>query len=171
MRISRRLCRIAVVIALLGAACAQPSPSRQPIGALRLSQVADQGDAERRSSMQLVLRGLESDADARPHEAISDYQMALRVDPGNPYAYLALARQHAYGRTPERALAFLDKAESLLRAQGAWAPPVEAQVVGLRGAALSSMGRPDDAAPLLERARTIDPWVWNDGALGAAELR
>ncbi len=99
MRISRRLCRIAVVIALLGAACAQPSPSRQPIGALRLSQVADQGDAERRSSMQLVLRGLESDADARPHEALSDYQTALRVDPGNPYAYLALARQHAYGRT------------------------------------------------------------------------
>jgi tetratricopeptide (TPR) repeat protein len=171
VRRSNGLRRIAAAVALLGAACAPVSFPGQPVGALRLSQVADQGDAERRSSMQLVLRGLESDADARPHEALSDYQTALRVDPGNPYAYLALARHHVYGRTPERALDFLDKAESLLRAQGAWAPPVEAQVVGLRGAALSFMGRPGDAAPLLERARTIDPWVWNDGALGAAELR
>jgi tetratricopeptide (TPR) repeat protein len=165
------LLRIAAAATLLGVACAPVSFPGQPIGALRLSQVAEDGDAERRSSMQLVLRGLDSDADARPHEALADYQTALRVDPGNPYAYLALARHHVYGRTPERALDFLDKAESLLRAQAAWAPPVEAHILGLRGAALSSLGRADDAAPLLKRARSIDPWVWNDGALGAAELR
>lgn len=171
MRIDRGVCRIALTFVVLASACAPVPSPQQPLGGLRLSQVAGQGDAERRSSMQLVLRGLDSDADMRPHEALADYETALRVDPGNPYAYLALARHRVYGRSPARALDFLDKAESLLRAQGQWSAPVEAHVVGLRGAAFAAMGRTEDAAPLLERARSIDPWVWSDGALAAAELR
>ena len=121
--------------------------------------------------MQLVLQGLDADADLRRGEARADYGNALRVDPSNPYAYLALARHHVAGPTPERALAHLDRAESLLRAQRAWSPAVEAHVVGLRGAALMEMGRTREAQPLLDRARELDPAAWGDGRLAALELR
>jgi len=117
------------------------------------------------------LTGVDADADAQPDLARGDYENALRVDPSNPYAYLALARSHVAGPTPMRAFDFADKAESLLRAEGAWNPRVEAHVVGLRGAAYAASGRREQAEPLLARARSLDPWAWNDGNLAASELR
>lgn len=140
-------------------------------GSLRLSEIAGRGDPQRRSSMQLVLQGLEADADLRSAQALSDYGNALRVDPSNPYAYLALARHHVSEGAPERALAHLDRSESLLRVQQELTPRVEAHLLGLRGAALAEAGRGREAEPLLARARELDPWTWGDGRLAALELR
>jgi len=147
---------------------ASVAPAPQP---LRLSDLADEGDAERRTSMRLVLQGLDADADGRPELALGGYQSALRVDPSNPYAYLALARHHLHGASPERALSFLDQASALLAAQGALSPRVEPHLEGLRGAALLAGGRSAEARPHLARARTLAPQAWNDGSLSARELR
>lgn len=153
-----------VACAPLGA----PIRGAQP---LRLSELLDEGDAERRSSQSLVVQGLEADADARPDEALGDYLSALRVDPGNPWAYLALARQQVDGPAPARALAHLDKCESLLDAEARRSPRVQAHLVGIRGAALAANGQRREAEPMLSRARELAPAVWSDGALSADELR
>ena len=136
-----------------------------------LTEVAQEGDAARRASMRLVLRGLDEDQALRPAQALALYERALQVDPNNPFAYLALARHHADGEDPQRALAFLDKAEALL-AHSEWrSPGLEADLVGIRGAALYASGRIPSALPLLERARHLSPTVWNDARLDASELR
>lgn len=163
---------LAASLALLLAACAPlrgPAPAR--VEPLRLSELRDEGDPERRTSLRLVLRGLDADALGRRGEALADYESALRIDPTNPWVYLALARHHAAGTRPERALAFLDQTDALLDAQGAFSPRVEAHVVGLRGAVLVAEGRGVEGLPLLERARELAPAVWSDGHLAARELR
>lgn len=166
--------RILVALALVGAvgACAPLRPPA-PVAPepLHLSELAGRGDAQRRSSLELVLQGLDADATGRPHAARADYENALRIDPTNPWAYVALARHHVAGTTPQRALDFLDQARALLEGQGAWSPRAEAHVVGLRGAALVASGRGPEGLPLLERARELSPTVWSDGHLDARELR
>lgn len=162
---------LALVALLALAACA---PLGAPVGGaqpLRLSELLDDGDPERRSSQALVVQGLDADADARPDEALGNYLSALRVDPGNPWAYLALARQQVDGPAPARALAHLDKCESLLDAQTLRSPRVQAHLVGLRGAALAANGQRREAEPLLAQARELAPSAWSDGALSAGELR
>jgi tetratricopeptide (TPR) repeat protein len=141
------------------------------VQALRLSEVAGDGDATRRASTRLVLQGLDADAAARPLEAVRLYERALQVDATNPWAYLALARYHAEEGTASLTFSYLDKAEALLGAQRALSPQVEPHLVGLRGEALLATGRAADAAPLLERARLLSPSVWDDGHLAPAELR
>jgi tetratricopeptide (TPR) repeat protein len=138
---------------------------------LRLSELLDEGDPERRSSLALVVQGLDADDDGRPDDAVGDYLSALRVDPGNPWAYLALARHQAEGPAPGRALAHLDKCEALLGAEGLRTRRVEPHLVGLRGVALAASGQRREAEPLLRRAQELGPAVWADGALSAAELR
>jgi tetratricopeptide (TPR) repeat protein len=163
---------LAVLLALGLLACAPlRGPMFGPRGAVRLSELADEGDAERRTSMRLVIQGLDAAAQGLPDQERAEYENALRVDPSNPYAYLALARHHVSGTSPERAFDFLDKTSALLEAQGAYSPRVEAHLAGLRGEALVATGRPSDAMPYLARARELDPWVWNDGHLAAEELR
>jgi tetratricopeptide (TPR) repeat protein len=103
--------------------------------------------------------------------ALDFYQRALQVDPGNPWAYLALARHHAEGLEPSRALAFLDQAEAILEVQDALSPGAEAHLAGLRGAVLQELGHSDEARPYLQRARTLAPSVWSDGRLSADELQ
>ena len=51
-----------------------------------------------------------------------------------------LARHHAEGIEPERAFAFLDRADALLGQESQVPPGVEAHMVGLRGAALRAAG-------------------------------
>ena len=121
--------------------------------------------------MRLVLRGLDEDQTLRPAPALSLYERALQVDPNNPFAYLALARHHAAGPDPQRALAFLDKAEALLGHSEGLPPGLEADLVGIRGSALYASGRIPSALPLLERARHLSPTVWSDARLDASELR
>ncbi len=171
---SRTAATRALVFALATAfalGCASFGSLRLSPDSLRLSEVADAGDPERRSSMQLVLQGLGDDADMQSARALSSYENALRVDPSNPYAYLALARHYVYGPDPERALPYLDKCRTLLHAQGAWSPRVEAHVEGVRGAALVASGRPREGRAHLERARALDSWAWGDEYLAASELR
>ena len=137
----------------------------------RLTDVAEEGDAARRASMRLVLEGLDEDQALRPPRALALYERALQVDPNNPFAYLALARHHVDGADPQRALAFLEKADVLLAHSDWRSPGLEADLVGIRGAALYASGRVVDAIPLLERARQLSPTVCDDARLDASELR
>ncbi len=133
---------------------------------LSLSRVAGEGDPARRASMRLVMGGLESDGEGRGVEASSRYQRALQVDPTNPYAWLALARQEVFEGDAERGLAHLDKARALLGAD----ERATAHLVGLRGAALVALGQPRLGEPFLQEARQLAPVVWGDGKLDASEL-
>ena len=121
--------------------------------------------------MRLVLGGVDEDQALRPAQALALYERALQVDPNNPFAYLALARHHVDGADPQRALAFLDKADALLAQSDRRSPGLEANLVGIRGSALYASGRVDSALPLLERARRLSPTVWDDARLDAWELR
>ena len=115
-----------------------------------------------RSSIRRATSSLWDDA-----EASSLYERALQVDPTNPYAWLALARQEVFEGDPERGLAQLDKAEALLGSDETAA----AHLAGIRGAALLAVGQPEMAEPFLREARERAPELWVDGKLDAAELR
>jgi tetratricopeptide (TPR) repeat protein len=121
--------------------------------------------------MRLILTGLAEDQELRPAQALALYERALQVDPNNPFAYLALARHHVDGEDPERALAFLDKADVLLANSDWQSPGLEADLVGIRGSALYASDHIESALPLLERARSLAPAVWDDARLDAYELR
>jgi len=145
-----------------------PGATVQPV---RVSEVVVAGDPARRASLRIVLNGLDADASQQTARALGTYEEALRVDPTNPYAYLALARHHAEGPDPEWALSFLDKADALFRTEGGLPPRVEPHLVGLRGQALYASGHVDAGLPYLERAWDLAPDVWGDGRLSAEELR
>lgn len=160
--------RLLVAVAALSFGCALPSLEPEP--SFRLSSLGQSGDPARRASTRLLLVGLGHDAQGLPSKALSQYERALQVDPNNPYAYLVLARHHAEGVEPSRALAFLDRADALL-GQEAYVPPgVQAHMVGLRGVVLRASGRADAGHPLLARARALDPDAWSDARLSAREL-
>jgi len=164
--------KAALVLGLLAAlaalACRTPGggafPGEQP---LRLSQVVGAGDAARRASMRLVMAGLDADESGRAAEASSQYERALQVDPNNPYAWLALARQEVFEGDPDRGLAHLDKAQALLGSD----ETVAAHLAGIRGAGLAAVGQRSLAAPFASEARARAPDVWADGKLDASELR
>lgn len=116
--------------------------------------------------MRLVMGGLDSARGGRGAEASARYQRALQVDPTNPYAWLALARQEIFEGDPDRGLAHLDKARALLGTD----ERATAHLVGLRGAGLVALGRPGLGQPFLEEARQLAPAIWGDGKLDASEL-
>ncbi len=156
-------------IALVGG-CA--GPTRAPRGAaLRISEMDQLGDAQRRLSMQVVVEGLDAEIASTPQRALSRYQRAIQIDPGNPFSYLVLARYYAATADPERTLEHLDRAQSLLDPDGTLYRGAEPHLRGLRGRALAEAGRPMDAWPLLEDARRLAPSVWGDGRLDASESR
>lgn len=178
MRIDARARRLlsgllAIALAFALSACAlrgTPAPP-ETVESMRLSEVVNVGDPARRASLRLVLDGLEADASGQSDRALSQYEEAIGIDPTNAYAYLAIARHHADGDDPEWALSFLDKADSLFRAEGGVSPRVAPLLVGLRGQALYASGDVDAGLPLLEQAWTLSPDVWSDGRLSASELR
>lgn len=153
---------------VLASGCASRGTPSAEAGALHLSEV-DAGDPTRRASLRLVLDGLEADAAGRERQGTGYYERALQIDPTNPYAYLALARRELESGDPRRALDTLDRCERLLDAEGARSPGADAHLFGLRGAALSALGR--DGRPDLDRAARLAPSVWDDGRLDAWELR
>lgn len=160
-------------MAFVATACALrlpglPSTRVEP---LRISEIVDVGDPARRASLRIIVNGLEADASNLTQRALGTYEEALRVDPTNPWAYLAIARHHAEADDPEWALSFLDKADALFRAEGPLSPRVESHLIGLRGQALYASGEVDLGASYLERAWDMAPDVWTDGRLSAAELR
>ncbi len=136
-----------------------------------IRDVAHDGDAARRASMRLVLRGLDDDVRRHPQSAISRYERAIQVDPNNPYAFLTLARHEIEFGSPQRALAYLDKTDALLSVEAGVSPAAQLTARGLRGAALRAAGRRERAAPLLDEAREAWPAAWEDGFLDARELR
>ena len=156
-------------IALVGG-CA--GPTRAPRKAvLRIAEIDHLGDARRQASTRLVVEGLDAEMASTPQRALSRYQRAIQIDPGNPFAYLALARYYAAIADPERALEHLDRVQSLLDPDGVLYRRAEPHLRGLRGRALAEAGRPADAGPLLAEARRLAPSVWGDGRLDASELR
>lgn len=170
-------CRVQLLIGALCvmqlAGCAlrfasRPDVTRDPV---RISELVAVGDPARRASLRIVLNGLDADMASNSDRALGTYEEALRVDPTNPYAYLAIARHHAGSSDPEWALSFLDKADALFRAEGGPSPRVEPHLVGLRGQALYASGQVDAGLPYLEQAWALAPEVWTDGQLSAAELR
>jgi len=138
---------------------------------VRISDLVDEGDPQRRASLRLVDDGLSADAQGQPARAQARYERALQVDATNPYAYLAIARHHVEEQDPLRALQFLDRADSLLRMNGDLPLEVEVHLLGLRGGALYDSGRVEEGVELLDRARKLSPRIWGDGALRAEELR
>jgi tetratricopeptide (TPR) repeat protein len=160
-----------VLFAALVAAGCTYAPVLRPAPALHIEDVASEGDETRRASVRLVVEGLRADEAGRSERARGLYQRALQVDSGNPYAYLALARQSVARGESELALEYVARAEDLLDADGLRTPGVEPHLEGLRGAALSLSDAGDRGADLLERAATLAPAVWGDGRLDADELR
>jgi tetratricopeptide (TPR) repeat protein len=157
----------AVLLLLAVAGCQVPRAATLPGEPLHLSRVASEGDPARRASMRLVLSGIDADEAGRSAEASSLYERALQVDPTNPYAWLALARQEVFEGDPDRGLANLDKAETLLVSD----ETADAHVAGIRAAGLRAVGQGALAEPFMREARERAPSAWADGKLDAAELR
>jgi len=139
--------------------------------AVTLGDVQEQGDDRRRASNHLVIQGLDADDLGEVDRALDRYQLSLRVDPGNPWSYLALARHELDRGDPTRSLAALDRCRSLLELEGPLSPRVETHLLGLRGAALEGLGRFEEARADLAEARRRAPSAWGDGYLTADELR
>jgi len=138
---------------------------------LRVSEIAHVGDTRRQVSMELIVEGLDAEESAPSQRALSRYEQAIRIDPGNPFAYLALARHYVSAQDPQRALEYLDRAESFLDPESPYSERVQPHLLGLRGRALEEMGEWSSAQGLLAHARELAPEVWEDGQLDAGELR
>lgn len=143
-------------------------PSTRPLTA---SDALGLYDAVRDGSLRLVIEGLDEDQAGRPDRALAKYQRAIRVDPTNPFAFLALARHHLEGDSPEEASAFLDQARALFEAQGDLGSSIGVWGVGLRAGIERARGRDEKADALLSQARRLSPEIWGDGRLSARELR
>jgi len=162
---------LALVLFAAGCRALAPIPPGGSPGPLRLSDLAQQGDAQRRASLRLILEGLDAEAAGAEDRGVVLYERSLGLDATNPFAYLALARHYAAREDAARALQNLDQAEVLLAAEGGYDPRLEAHLLGLRGAALASAGQWEESRALLERARERAPIEWADGRLSPAELR
>lgn len=144
---------------LVGCASLTRAPREEPF---RISQIAGEGDAARRASTRLVLGGLEAEASGHSERGRSLFERALQVDPNNPYAFLALARNAQERGAMTQCEHFVEQAEALLRLEDA-PPGVFVHVQGLRGI----LGSPQQ----LRAAEEASPTVWGDGRLDARELR
>ena len=167
------LLRLVVVCLVVGslAACAGmklSGPSERP---LTTSAALGQTDSTRDASLRLVIAGLDEDTAGRPGRALASYQRAVRVDPTNPFAYLALARHHLEAGSVDEASAFLDQARSLFESQQRLGPSVDVWGIGLRAGIDRAESRDELADARFETARELAPEIWGDERLSAAELR
>ena len=171
---TRILRRVAVAaglgVLLISAGCVGSFMARRT-EPLRLSELVDVGDPRRQGSMRLIVEGLDAELIAPSSRALDRYEQAIRIDPGNPYAYLALARHYVSVGDAQRALEHLSRAQSLLDPDGPLSPRIQPHLAGIRGIALEEIGRRSEALQLLSRARRLAPEVWEDGRLDAHELR
>ena len=163
------------------AGCQTQSSHYPGVIPLRVSDVAERGDAARRASVRLVIQGLDADtaadlylgadSDTELRRAQGSYERAIQVDPTNPYGYLALARHHLDGGDASQAANLIDQASALFETEGLRSPEVSVHVIGLRGWSFESRGRAGEAELYLNRAAILAPGVWGDGSLSAEELR
>jgi tetratricopeptide (TPR) repeat protein len=175
-RIVAQLLRIALfcLVAVVLSACAGLK-MRSPLGLgeapMTTSAALGQSDSTRDASLQLVISGLDDDSAGRPGRALASYQRAVRVDPTNPFAYLALSRHHLEAGASGEASAFLDQARSLFETQELLGPSVDVWGIGLRAWIDRQEARDALADSRFEVARGLSPEIWNDERLSAAELR
>lgn len=148
-----------------------PGPLDPAAPPLTASAAIGLGDATRDGSLRLVIEGLDEDARGDHARALAQYQRAIRVDPTNPFAFLALSRHHLEGGSFRDASGFLDQARSLFEAEGQLGPSVDVWGLGLRAAIDRAYGRDDRADEYLARAQRLAPSIWRDGRLSARELR
>jgi len=146
----------------------QPAPKARPLTA---SAAIGLDDPARDASLRLVVAGLDDDEAGRPSRALASYQRAVRVDPTNPFAFLALSRHHLEGDSIDEASAFLDQARSLFESEQRLGPSVDVWGVGLRAGIDQAAGRTERADALFDRARALSPEIWGDERLSAEELR
>lgn len=170
------LLRVAVIGLLAGglAACAAldlGQPFRATQRPLTVSAALGQTDSTRDASLNLVISGLDHDTAGRPVRALASYQRAVRLDPTNPFAYLALARHHLEAGSISEASAFLDQARSLFESERRLGPAVDVWGVGLRAGIDRAEERHDQADSRFAAARKWSPEIWADERLSAAELR
>ena len=137
------------VVAIWGWGCTSPGGSA---AAGRISLV-EAGDPARRASTRLVVDGLDADAVGAAARALSRYQRAVQIDPGNPYAQLALARHWIESEEPALAFAHLDQAELLFESEAKSQQGFGPHLLGLRGLALRQLHPSDGGSALLEQAR------------------
>ena len=128
-------------------------------------------DPVRRASTRLVVDGLSAEVSGATARAFSRYQRAVQIDPGNPYAQLALARYWIEVGDPALAIAHLDHAELLFESKESSESDFEAHLLGVRGLAMQELYPPDGGRALLESARRASPQVWDDGWISPEELR
>ena len=172
---SLRLLALVLILSPLLSACVagqryvpQLRPSEPP---LTVSAAIGLYDSTRDASLRLVIEGLEADQKGQASRAIASYQRAVRVDPTNPFAFLALARHHLESESIGEAGAFLDQARSLFEAQGRLGPSVDVWGLGLRAGIDRLRGREDRAGALFDQARQLSPEIWGDERLSARELQ
>jgi tetratricopeptide (TPR) repeat protein len=144
------------------------APATEPLTA---SAAVGLYDPARDASLRLVIAGLDEDAAGRPSRALASYQRAIRVDPTNPFAFLALSRHHLEGGSLDEASAFLDQARSLFESQQTLGPSVDVWGLGLRAGIERGRGQHERADALFDRARALSPSIWGDERLSASELR
>jgi len=163
---------LAACIATLAVGCARPSyaPPAPVEPPWRLALVVEEGDPARRASNRLLEEALGPELADTPR-GVERIRRALQVDPTNPWAYLALAREEVARDRPDHALQAVDQAEARLLLEGSLTPRVEVHLIGLRGEAYRTGEDFERAAPLLTEAARRSPVVWGDGRLAASELR
>ncbi len=173
LRVSRSLAAALLIASLASVAvggCGGPIRALLA-GPLRISEITQAGDPRRQASTRLVVEGLDAEIASSRERAIGRYERAIQIDPGNPFAYLALARYYADAADPQRALEHLDRAQSFLDFEDPLFRRTEPHLRGLRGWSLAETERSADAERLLADARRLAPAVWADGRLEASELR
>lgn len=170
--IVRTLCAFLFVAFLSGCAALNVAPRSVTIEPpMTASSAIGLYDSARDASLRLVIAGLDDDSDGRPARALASYQRAIRVDPTNPFAFLAIARHHLEGGSVAEASAFLDQARSLFEAQETIGPSVDVWGIGLRAGIDRARGRDEIADARFDTARQLSPEIWGDEHLSAAELR
>ena len=128
-------------------------------------------DSKRDASLRLVIAGLDDDQLGHAARALASYQRAVRVDPTNPFAYLALARHHLEGDSISEASAFLDQARALFETQQRLGASLDVWGIGLRAWIDRAQDRDEQADLRFDAARALSPEIWGDERLSAAELR
>ncbi len=163
-------CALGVCVACRGIGPDRAHTLEADVPTWHFADVAEEGDARRRASNRLVDEAL-SDELADTPRAVERIRRALQVDPTNPWAYLALAREQVSRGEYPAAWAALDQAEARILAEGEIPPGVQAHLSGLRGRVLVAQDNSAAAFPLLAEAARLAPAAWDDQHLNAAELR
>lgn len=169
-------CRMVVVCLVASVLAGCSGLTGASLGAVRTAPLTTSlalgsGDFTRDASLRLVIAGLDDETGGRQGRALAGYQRAIRVDPTNAFAYLALARHHLESNATDEASAFLDQAHSLFEQQGQLGVAIDVWGIGLRAGIDRLEGRDDLADSRFESARQLSPEIWGDERLSAAELR